>query len=90
KRERIALYFDCICGSICSIISLSGLVFVAVTESIEPSLFFGFTLSFWIFWLILSLSMLSLGVHLYFLEKNKEKLEKKQKKRKKELKPPII
>lgn len=84
------MYVDCICGSISAIISLSAVIFVALTEGIEPNLFFGIALSFWILWLILSLTILGMGLHLYLLEKNYDKWKKKQQKRKKKLEPPIL
>ncbi|MFX0001533.1 MAG: hypothetical protein ACFE9Q_12590 [Candidatus Hodarchaeota archaeon] len=84
------MYVDCVCGSISSIISLSAVIFVAVTEGIKPNPFFRIALSFWILWLILSITIVGIGLHLYLLEKNYDKWKKKQQKRKKKLEPPIL
>ena len=79
KRERLSLYFDCICGSISAIISLSAVIFVVLTEGIKEiviNTFFKISLTFWILWLILSLTILTYGIYKIHQEKNYETVSK--------------
>jgi len=85
KRERMALYVDCICGSISAIFSLSAVIFVVLTEGVEAiqvNINFIISLTFWIFWLIFSLSILSYGIYRLHQEKNYEKWKAKIEKKK--------
>ena len=93
KRERIGIYFDCIVGTICAIISLFAVLFVVLTEGpegIEVNTNFIISITFWIFWLIFSLSIVGVGIYKYYEEKNYDKWKEKQKKKKRKLEPPII
>ncbi|MFX1553532.1 MAG: hypothetical protein ACFFBV_06360 [Promethearchaeota archaeon] len=85
KNLRISIYFDCICGSISAIISLSCIIFFAIVEGIESPGWFTVGLTFWISWLIFSIFLISLGIYTYLREKHFD--EKKQKKK---LKAPIV
>ncbi|MFX0002676.1 MAG: hypothetical protein ACFE9C_02660 [Candidatus Hodarchaeota archaeon] len=93
KRERIAIYVDCILGTISAIGSLSGIIFVVITEGLEAIEFntnFIISLTFWICWLLFSLSLIGVGLYKYFEEKNPERWKAKMEKRKKKLEPPIL
>ncbi|MFX1350582.1 MAG: hypothetical protein ACFE92_18065 [Promethearchaeota archaeon] len=93
KRERTALYVDCILGSISAGTSLFALMFIILTEGIEEiqvNSTFMISLTFWIFWLIFSISILSYGIYRLHQEKNYEKWKAKMEKKKKKLEPPIL
>ncbi len=93
KRERIGIYFDCILGAISAIVSLFSVIFIVITEgpeAIEVNTNLIISLSFWIFWLILSLGIIGVGIYQYHLEKNHDKWKMKMEKRRKKLEPPIL
>jgi hypothetical protein len=93
KRERIAIYVDCILGSISAIVSLSAILFVIIIEGpegIEFNTNFVISLTFWICWLIFSLGIIGIGVYKYFQEKNPDKWRAKMEKRREKLEPPIL
>ena len=69
KKERQKIYFDCICGAVCSISALIGILFFTKGKILNPTNFI-IGLSFWIGYLILSLSVIGLGIFTYYREKN--------------------
>ncbi|MFX1568492.1 MAG: hypothetical protein ACFFCV_09000 [Promethearchaeota archaeon] len=81
RTERIAIYLDCIIGVFCSILSLSCIIFFAITEGIPYPGWFSFGLAFWILWLIYSLTLLHFGLKSKHLD---------EKKPRKDLKAPIV
>ena len=85
KSYRSAVYFDCICGVISSIISLTSIIFVAVVEGIRSSEWFIIALTFWSCYLLFSIFLIGLGIYTYFQEKKYG-----MKKSRKELKPPMV
>ncbi|MFX0040765.1 MAG: hypothetical protein ACFFCY_02210 [Promethearchaeota archaeon] len=85
KRERAALYFDCICGASSAILSISCIIFFAITEGIPYPDRFSFGLTFWIIWLIFSLTLIGIGINQYYYEKHFDK-----KKQRKDIKAPIV
>lgn len=85
KRERIAIYGDCICGASSAILSLSCIIYFAITEGIPYPARFSFGLVFWIIWLIFSLALIGIGVHQYLQAKYFDEKEQR-----KDLKAPIV
>jgi hypothetical protein len=81
KNERIAIYFDCICGVTSSVISLVGIVFAVLNYGIYDIGWFYISLTFWIGYLILSIFLISLGIYGYYKQKDysAEKYKKKLK-----------
>ena len=71
KRERIQIYFDCICGTVCSISALIGIFFFALPSRgvIDPTLFVIGT-TFWFGYLFLSLFIIGVGIYTYYQAKN--------------------
>ncbi len=84
KNYRIGIYFDCICGSIISIISLTGIFYSAIVTKTTGS-FWVIGLSFWTAYLLVSIYLIFLGIYTYFREKKYGVKEPK-----KDLKPPIV
>jgi len=70
KSERIQIYFDCICGSVSSIIALIGIFFSTQEKGILNPTYFIIGLSFWIGYLALSIFVIGLGIYKYYREKN--------------------
>ncbi len=85
KTERIAIYLDCIIGVCSSILSLSCIIFFAITEGIPYPDRFSLGLIFWIIWLIFSLTLIGIGVKGYLQEKHFD-----EKKQRKDIKAPIV
>jgi hypothetical protein len=85
KRERIALYFDCICGATSATISISAIIFFAIKEGIPYPDRFSLGLTFWIIWLIFSLTLIGIGISQYHHEKHFD-----EKKQRKDIKAPIV
>lgn len=86
KRQRTAVYVDSICGIISATFSLIGMfVFAVPLGIVNPSLFM-VSLSFWIFWLLFSLSFIGLGIHIHYANKNFDSNAKPRK----DLKAPIV
>jgi amino acid permease len=84
KKDRQALYFDLICGIVSSILALTGIFFVAITQKIRNMGMFITGASFWILYLILSIFLIGMGVYLWYKEKHWD-----EEKSRKDLKPPI-
>jgi hypothetical protein len=70
KSQRIAIYFDCICGAVCSISAFIGIFFYTQQEGILYPTNFVIGLSFWIGYLFLSLFVVGVGLYTYYGEKN--------------------
>ncbi len=85
KRERLAIYVDCVCGASSAILSLSCIIFFAITEGIPYPDRFSLGLIFWIIWLIFSLSLIGIGVYQYSQAKHFDEKEQR-----KDLKAPIV
>ena len=88
KNERIAIYFDCICGTTSSLIAIIGIFFFALPLGITNPTFFIASLTFWIFYLLMSLYLIALGISIHYANKNYETRAKSRKLRK--LKAPMI
>jgi len=84
KKERQAIYFDLICGIISSILALTGIFYVAITQRIRNMGMFITGAAFWFFYLIFSLFLIGMGIYLWYKEKYWD-----EKTYKKDLKPPI-
>jgi uncharacterized Tic20 family protein len=85
KNYNIQIYFDCICGSISSILSLIGIFFTAVVFGIKNRITFTIGVTFWICYLIFSFFLIFLGIYTWYQEKHYD-----EKKPRKDLKPPIV
>jgi len=70
KSERVQIYFDCICGSVCSISALIGIFFFTQQEGILYTANFAIGLIFWFGYLGLSIFIIGLGIYTYYREKN--------------------
>lgn len=71
KRERIKIYFDCICGTICSLSALIGIfVFVLPSGDIQNITFFVIGATFWLGYFCLSLFLIGVGIYTYYQAKN--------------------
>ncbi len=84
KKDRQALYFDLIWGIVSSILALTGIFYVAITQKIKNMGMFITGASFWILYLILSIFLIGMGVYLWYKEKHWDEIIPK-----KDLKPPI-
>ena len=85
KRERIAIYGDCICGASSAILSISCIIFFAISEGIPYPDRFSLGLVFWIIWLLFSLSLVGIGIFQSHQSKHID-----EKKPRKDLKAPIV
>ncbi|MFW9823364.1 MAG: hypothetical protein ACFFE4_10540 [Candidatus Thorarchaeota archaeon] len=85
KSHRRAIYFDLICGTICSITALSGIIFVSITQRITYMVGFLTGLSFWILYLIFSLFLIFLGIYTRWKEKHFDEQPLRR-----DLNPPIV
>jgi len=87
KSERIQIYFDCICGTICSISALIGIFFFTLPRGeIKNFTYFVIGTTFWFGYLFLSLFIIGVGIYTYYQSKNYSPDEPVRKK----LKVPII
>ncbi|MHA2182078.1 MAG: hypothetical protein ACXAAH_11715 [Promethearchaeota archaeon] len=85
KSHRKAIYFDLICGTICSITALTGIIFVSITQTITNMSNWVTGLTFWILYLIFSLLLIGYGLFTKWREKRFENYVPK-----KDLKAPIV
>ena len=70
KSERIQIYFDCICGTVSSVLVLIGIFFFTLQkEEINPT-FFTLGLVFWFGYLAFSIFIIGLGIYTYYREKS--------------------
>ncbi len=85
KNERIAIYFDLICGVTSSVIALIGIIFVVISNRVTRIgwLITGFT--FWMGYFLFSVFMISYGLYINYKSKNFD-----PSKYKKDLRAPIV
>ncbi|MHA2282215.1 MAG: hypothetical protein ACXAC5_15335 [Promethearchaeota archaeon] len=88
RKENQQLYFHLICGTICAITALTGIIFNAVVYRITSIEGFLTGLSFWIFYLVFSLFLIGVGIYTAHKEKKYGIIIKKRKR--KDIKPPIV
>ncbi|TKJ21664.1 MAG: hypothetical protein CEE42_13715 [Promethearchaeota archaeon Loki_b31] len=71
KSERISIYFDCICGTICSISALFGIFFFSLPGGgVTNFTSFVIGITFWFGYLFLSLFVIGVGIYTYYKAKN--------------------
>jgi len=71
KNERIQIYFDCICGTVCSISALIGIFFFALPSGeVKNVPIFVIGTTFWFGYLFLSLFVTGVGIYSYYKSKN--------------------
>jgi len=70
RDENIQIYFDCICGIICSASALIGIFIVVQQVGIQNTTSFIIGLSFMISYLAISLFVIGLGIRSYYRAKN--------------------
>ncbi|TET03991.1 MAG: hypothetical protein E3J90_01525 [Promethearchaeota archaeon] len=70
KSQRVQIYFDCICGTICSISALIGIFFSTQQEGILNPANFTLGLIFSFGYLGISIFVIGLGIYTYYREKN--------------------
>ncbi|MHA1931128.1 MAG: hypothetical protein ACW96X_01235 [Promethearchaeota archaeon] len=85
KSERKSLYFNLICGAVCSTTALAGIIFVSVMYEITNLANWLTGLTFWILYLIFSLSLIFYGFYTKWKEKHYDEHAPR-----KDLKPPIV
>ena len=85
KNERKAVYFDLICGIVCSVSAFTALIFVTVMYGITNMVAWLTGSVFLILYLILSLSLICYGLYAKWKDKNFD-----EKSPRKDLKPPIV
>jgi 4-hydroxybenzoate polyprenyltransferase len=84
KNERIAIFVDCILGIISGMIGMIGILFFALPNWNSP--FFIVSFSFWIFWIILCVIFIILGISTHYANKNYDP----DKQPRRDLKAPIV
>lgn len=85
KKERQGVYCDIMCGLVQSIISLSGIIYIAILNRITSIKWFITGLTFWICYLMFSILLLCYGLYSHYREKHFD-----VNKYKKDIKAPII
>ena len=70
RDENIRIFFDCICGIICSVSALIGIFIVTQQVGILHPTSFIISLSFLIAYLTASLFTIGLGIFTYYRAKN--------------------
>jgi uncharacterized membrane protein (DUF485 family) len=70
KDERIAIYFDLLCGIISSAIALIGIFYVFFTHRIISTGWFTVSLIFWIGYLVFSFTIIGFGIYVWKREKH--------------------
>jgi hypothetical protein len=71
RNERIQIYFDCICGTICSISALIGIFFFSLPGGgVEDPVYFVIGIVFWFGYLFVSLFIIGVGIYTYYQAKN--------------------
>lgn len=86
RSHRTAIYFDCICGSIWSVIAFICIAYTVSQRGIFDLTNFLVWLSFWIASFSASLFLIILGLYTRYQEKHYTEKSKKRK----NIKPPII
>jgi len=84
-EERKKLYFDLICGIICSITALTGIIFITITQGITDLTGWLTGLIFWCFYLVFSFFLIGIGLYSMHKERKYGIIKSK-----KELRPPIV
>ena len=69
RKERLAIYFDCISGGSLSILSITAIIIRTFQVGILDPLSYALGLGFWIFMLVVSLVLIYVGINTYYLEK---------------------
>ncbi len=85
KDERVAIYFDVICGLISSVLALSGLVYAAISNRIFNMGWFAVSVTFWTAYSLFSFFLIGLGIYTWKKNKNFD-----IKQLRKDLKAPIV
>jgi len=85
KNDRKRLYFDLICGIICSVTALTGIIVVTIMYGITSIVGWLTGLTFWMLYLIFSLLFVCYGLYTKWKDKNFD-----EKAPRKDLKPPIV
>ncbi|MHA2036325.1 MAG: hypothetical protein ACW98X_07815 [Promethearchaeota archaeon] len=85
KKERQQLYFDLICGVICSVTALSGIIYMTVVFGISDMSGWLVGFSFWMVYLIFSLFLISIGLYSRWKDKHFDDQTPR-----KDLKAPIV
>jgi len=70
RSERKQIYFDCICGTICSISALIGIFFFTLPGGIKNFTYFVIGTTFLFGYLFLSLFVIGVGIYTYYKAKN--------------------
>jgi ABC-type antimicrobial peptide transport system permease subunit len=86
KNERKQIYFDCICGTICSISAFIGIFVFTLQEGIVYPVYFALGLLFFSIYLSISLFVIGLGIYTYYKAKNYDPNTKP----KKDLRAPMV
>ena len=85
KSERQKLYFDLICGIVCSTTALTGIIFVTLMYGITSMVGWLTGLSFWLLYFLFSLLLVFYGLYIRWKEKHFDELKPR-----KDLKPPVV
>ncbi len=85
KNERIGLYFDLLCGATGAVISLTGIVYVAILNRVANIGLIIASLTLWMVYLLISIVMISVGIYSKIKEKNFDETNYK-----KDLRAPIV
>lgn len=85
KKERKDLYFDLICGVISAVISLTGIIYIAILNRITNIGLFIAGFTFWMCYFLISVLLISYGLYTSYKEKNFD-----ENKRRKDLRAPIV
>lgn len=85
KNERKSLYFDLICGVICSSSALIGITVITFMHEITNKTGWIAGLTFWITYLVLSLVLVFFGLYTRWKDKHFDDQPPR-----KDLKPPIV
>ena len=70
KLHRTKIYFDCICGTVSSILALIGISVSSQQRGIINPTLFTIGLYFWIGYLVVSIFVIGLGIYTYYRAKN--------------------
>ena len=70
KSERRAIYFDCICGTICSILGFIGIFVYTKQEGIVYPVYFTLGIIGFCIYFSVSFFVIGLGIYTYYKAKN--------------------
>jgi len=85
KKERQALYFDLICGITTAVISLSGIIYIAILDRIKSIGWYIAGFTFWMCFLLFSVLLICYGFYVRYKDKHFD-----ENKYKKDLRAPIV